>query len=118
MYTGQDMFQALCMWVINSITVFALPFVLVCSNSIAHVQYGSHVFIPNKNMRIYLYKEQFFIVQSTEITVIKFLSRNHSYVECEAVTELNGEKMYIASIDMWQVKTIFYHDINEEILIK
>jgi len=51
-------------------------------------------------MRIYLYKEWCSIVQSTEITVIKFLSRNHSYREYETVTEINGEKIYIASIDV------------------
>ena len=43
-------------------------------------------------MRIYLYKEWCFIVQSTGITVIKFLSRNHSYWEYERVTEINVEK--------------------------
>ena len=69
-------------------------------------------------MRIYLYKEWCFIVQSTEIIVIKFLSRNNSYSEYETVIENNGEKNYIAYIDMWQVKTIFYHDVNEEILTK
>jgi len=57
----------------DSVTVSGLPFVLVYSNLITHVQYGSRVFIPNKNMRISLYKKWRFIVQSTEIVVIKFL---------------------------------------------
>jgi hypothetical protein len=92
MHAGQDMFQALCMWVIKSVTVSGLPFVPVYSNSITHVQCGSHVFIPTKNIKIYLHKEWCFIVQSTEITVIKFLSRNHSYREYETVTQINGEK--------------------------
>ena len=60
------------------------------SNTITHVQYGSHVFIPNKNVRISLYKEWCFVVQSTENTVIKFLSRNHFYREYETVTEINA----------------------------
>jgi len=50
-------------------------------------------------MRIYLHKEWRFIVQSTEIAVIKFLSRNNCYWEYETVTEINGEKICIASID-------------------
>jgi hypothetical protein len=72
----QDLFEPLCMGVINSAIVSGLPFVLFYGNSITDVQYGSHVFLHNKNTSLYLYKEWCFIVQSTEITVIKFLSYN------------------------------------------
>jgi len=75
--------------------VSGLPFVIFYSNSITYVQCGSHILLYNKNMNIYLYKGWWFIVQSAEITVTKFLSCNHTYRKhvmwCDA-PEPNGEK--------------------------